>query len=112
MLNSVKDSIPRELRSNIVYKFTCARCNSCYLGESRRHFSTRVREHLKGDKSSHIYKHLAKSPECKEACSDKCFEIIDQGTEYTIKLKEAMHIKWQMPSLNQQVLHVNLSLNV
>ena len=57
-LFSVKDSVPRELRSRVIYKFTCACCNACYIGETGRHFSTRVREHLSSDKSSHIFKHL------------------------------------------------------
>ena len=28
---SAKDPVPVELRSNVVYKFTCANCNSCYF---------------------------------------------------------------------------------
>ena len=31
---SVKDSVPRELRSRVIYKFTCACCNACYIGET------------------------------------------------------------------------------
>ena len=112
MLNSVKDPVPKELRSHVVYKFTCARCNACYVGETHRHFCTRVHEHLR-DKSSHIYKHLEQSEECREACSSECFKIIDQGNSFTIKLREAMHIKWVKPiSLNQQIMHVNLSLEI
>ena len=37
---------------------TCAGCNSVYVGETCRHISTRVREHLCTDKNSHVYKHL------------------------------------------------------
>ena len=74
-------------------------------------YGIRVHEHLR-DKSSHIFKHLAQSDECREACSSECFEIIDQGNSFTIKLKEAMHIKWVKPILNQQIMHVNLSLEI
>ena len=35
-LFSVKDSVPRELRSRVIYKFTCACCNACYIGETDR----------------------------------------------------------------------------
>ena len=56
-LFSVKDSVPRELHSRVIYKFTCACCNACYIGETGHHFSTRVREHLSSDKSLHIFKH-------------------------------------------------------
>jgi len=39
---SVKDPVPLDLRSRVVYKFTCAGCNACYIGETSRHLSTRV----------------------------------------------------------------------
>ena len=34
-----KDPIPDALKSYFVYEFTCAGCNSRYVGESTRHFS-------------------------------------------------------------------------
>ena len=33
-LIKVKDSVPRSLRSRVVYKFKCAGCNSVYAGET------------------------------------------------------------------------------
>ena len=112
-LFSVKDSVPRELRSRVIYKFTCACCNACYIGETSRHFSTRVREHLSSDKSSHIFKHLLSSERCRQSCSTDCFEILDSApTRFQLKLKEAMHINWEKPNLNQQVHHVNLTLTL
>ena len=44
-LFGVKDPIPGGLPSRVVYKFACAGCNACYVGETTRHFSTRLREH-------------------------------------------------------------------
>ena len=112
-LFSVKDFVPRELRSRVVYKFTCACCNACYIGETGRHFSTRVREHLSSDKSSHIFKHLLSSERCRQSCSTDCFEILDSApTKFQLKRKEAMHINWEKPNLNQQVHHVNLTLTL
>ena len=43
---SVNDPVPLDLRSRVVYKFLCAGCNACYIGETSRHLSTRFREHL------------------------------------------------------------------
>ena len=37
-LFGVKDLIPGGLRSRVVYKFACAGCNACYVGETTRHF--------------------------------------------------------------------------
>ena len=107
----VKDFVPRSLRSCVVYKFTCAECNSVYVGETSRHISTRVREHLFSDKNSHIFKHLQSSDACKNACNETCFKVIDSArTHYQLKIKEALHIMWEGPSLNKQVQHYNFSL--
>ena len=73
----------------------------------------RVREHLSSDKSSHIFKHLQSSERCRQSCSADCFEILDSApTKFQLKLKEAMHINWEKPNLNQQVHHVNLTLTL
>ena len=55
---SFKDPIPDALKSLVVYQFTCEGCNSRYIGETSRHFATRVKQHLSTDKNSHVYKHL------------------------------------------------------
>ena len=95
---SVKDSIPITLRSQVVYKFTCAGCHTCYVGETTRHFGTRVREHLSSDRNSHIYKHLQASESCKNLCSFNCFSILDSAlTNFQLKIKEALHIEWNDP---------------
>ena len=46
---SYKDPIPDDLKSFLVYKFTCASCSSSYIGETCRHFKTRIEEHIKKD---------------------------------------------------------------
>jgi len=63
------------------------------IGETGRHFSTRVRKHLSWDKSSRILKHLQSSERCHQSCSADCFEILDTATtKFQLELKEAMHI--------------------
>ena len=102
-----------ELRSNVVYKFTCASCNSCYVGETSRHLSTRIREHLNRDRTSHIFEHLQQSVACRNSCSAECFEVIDRATtKFQVKIKEALHISWEQPALNKQLYHVNLTLSL
>ena len=50
---------------------------------------------------------------CRQSCSADCFEILDSApTKFQLKLKEAMHINWEKPNLNQQVHHVNLTLTL
>ena len=111
-LFSVKDSVPRELRSCVIYKFTAC-CNACYIGKTGGHFSTRVREQLSSDKSSHIFKHLLSSERYRQSCSADCSKILDSApTKFQLKLKEAMHINWEKPNLNQQAHDVNLTLTL
>ena len=110
---SVKDPVPVGLRSRVVYKFACAGCNACYVDETTRHFSTRVREHLVSDRASHIFKHLQNSEHCRTLCSQDCFHILDHtSTSFQLKIKEAFHIHRVKPSLNQQLYHVNLKLSL
>ena len=100
----MKGFVPQGLRSHEVYKFTCAGCNASYIGETTRHVSTRVREHLVSDKASRVYncKHLASSKACRDSCSTECFTILDSvNSRFKIKIKEALHIKWNKATLNQ-----------
>ena len=111
-LFSVKDLIPGGLRSRFVYKFACAGCNACYVGETTWHFSSRVREHLVTDKASHIFKDLQNSEHCRALCLVACFHILDHASMgFQLKIKEAFHILRQQPSLNQQLHYVNLKLS-
>ena len=43
---SFKDKIPKSLMSGVIYKFTCAGCNSSYIGSTKRFWETRLEEHL------------------------------------------------------------------
>jgi len=110
---NVKDPLPDRLRMRIVYKFSCASCNACYVGKTSQHFSMRVHEHLSSDRSSHLYKHFEASESCRTSCNLDCFKILDSApTKYQVKLKESMYIKWEKPDLNQQVKHINLMLSL
>ena len=43
-----KDVVPNCLRSNIIYRFKCGQCDCSYIGETTRHFDTRITEHING----------------------------------------------------------------
>ena len=103
-----KDPIPAGLRSRVNYKFSCAGCSACYIVETNRHYATGIREHLASDKHSHIFKHLRGFQNCCSLCSEDCFKILDSiSTSFQLKIKEAMHIFWEQPSLNSRVKHLN-----
>ena len=48
MTNQIYNPILDDLKSFLVYKFTCGSCSSSYIGETCRHFKTRIEEHQKG----------------------------------------------------------------
>ena len=107
---NVKDPIPKFLKSFVVYKFVCPACNACYVGETTRHLSTRIKEHLERYKKSHIFAYLVNNETSKALSTERCFEIIDSTfTPFKLKLKEAMHILWKKPSVNKQQKHVSIS---
>ena len=96
-LFNVKDAVlDQGFRTRVVYKFSSASCNACYVGETSRHFSR---------------PHLQSSESCRTSCTLDCFQVLDSAaTKYQVKLKESMFIKWEKPYLNQQVKHINLTL--
>ena len=103
-LFSMKDSVPFDLRSYVVYQFVRGSCKADYIGRTKQHLSTRIKEHLETDKKSHIYKHLNESQRCKALSNSDCFSILDYATtQYSLSIKEGMYIGWQKPALNKQV---------
>ena len=65
-------------------------CNACYVGETARHFSGRVREHLSSDKASHIFEHLQNSEHCRILWTTDCFHDLDHASNsFQLKIKEA-----------------------
>ena len=108
---SYKDQIPNDLKSFLVYKFTCASCSSSCICETCCHFKTRIEEHIKKDNKSHIFKHLHCTVTCFDSYNSLFFKIIDKAnSKYDLKIKEALHINWRKPNLNAQQNHLALTL--
>ena len=112
-LFGVKDTTFKGLRSLVVYRYTSSSCGASYLRETSRHLSTRITMHLKTDEASQLYKRLMSSKGCRQKCKSDSFSIIDQATNiFQFKIKEVIHSLWEKPTLNQQLLHVNLKLSL
>ena len=111
--------MPLHIMLTTVLKTTTFNCikknyyNYCYIGETKRHLPTRIKEHLQTDKKSHILQHLNENPNCRDLCDDSCFTIIDHASSsFRLKLKEALHITWLKPVLNKQKNHVSITISV
>ena len=98
-----------DLKSFLVYKFSCAICSSGYSGETCCHFKTRIQEHIRNDNKSHIFKHLHSTTTCFDSYNYLSFKIIDKAnSKFDLKIKEALHINWRKPNLNAQQDHLAL----
>ena len=60
------------------------------------HFKTRIKEHIKNDNKSHIFKHLHSTTACFDSHNYLCFKIIDKAnSKFDLKIKESLHINWR-----------------
>ena len=82
-----------------------------YIGKTCLYFKTRIEEHIKKDKKSHILKHLDSSTTCFDSYNSLCCKIIDEANS-KFKIKEALHINWRKPNLNAQQNHLALILSL
>ena len=58
LFTDTKDKVSKQNKSNVVYEFTCTKCNSSYIGKTDRTLLERVKEHAYKDKESAVNKHL------------------------------------------------------
>ena len=93
-----KDKMPFNLRSNVVYKFSCGRCNATYYGETCRHLNVRVGEHSgispltgkksKARKTTAVKDHMLF---CDHMVSLDDFRILtSSNSEFHLKIKESL----------------------
>ena len=97
MLPSLKPPVEKMLKSGLVYRITCPRCEACYVGETSRHLQVRITEHVQ--RVGPMKKHLA---ECRSTIQEENVDILQtssRGEEYLLTL-EALHIREQKPKIN------------
>ena len=110
---SNKCQIPKDMQSNVVYKFCCAGCGASYIGETMRSLRTRVGEHTQRSRASHIYEHTST---CDKRSSIKAnlaeFNVIKKNFLSTSQRKafEALCIMQHKPKLNIQLDFADLLL--
>ena len=102
---SLKCQTPLPLLANVVYRFKCLRdVDKVYIGKTKRHLATRVKEHHNANSRSAIHDHVSSCEVCQAGFSVKCFQRIDSGSnDIEVTIKEALHIKYSKPNLNKQL---------
>ena len=105
-----KDSIPRDLKSLVLYRYSCSTCRGTYLGETKRHFLVRSYEHLgMSITTNREFKFNEKSAtsvrkHCVNNSHSNCIEnfkiIGTANNKFHLKLKESLIIHKEKPDLN------------
>ena len=92
-----KDKIPLCLCSNIVYKFTCGRCNATNYGETHHHFKVRVGEH------TGISPLTKKRSTSKKSTAVKDHMLICNQPDFLMTLKCLLLVTLWVPFENQRM---------
>ena len=97
VLPSLKTPVEKALKSGIVYKLSCPRCQSCYVGQTIRHLQTRFKEHMKP--SAAVSKHLKN---CKSTinCADTEILAATQRSQAFLMTLESIWIRELAPAIN------------
>ena len=82
----------KRLRSRVVYKITCSRCQACYVGQTDLHIRTRFREHLHPSQPLGMHVRLCGVTPKFE---DKDDMTILQSTTRSIPFLETLEALWQ-----------------
>jgi len=100
-----KDKIDPKSQNEVVYKIDCMNCNSSYVGQTKRQFKTRIKEHRSD---------INKKNGALSVISDHKLEynhdmnwddavVLDIEPAYTKRIvSEMVHIKRQCKGLNKQ----------
>ena len=112
-----KDTLPELMRSCVVYKFTCPKCNfGTYIGCTNRLLKVRIDSHrgvshrtgatLNKKENSSIRTH---SQSCKHNIKYKDFQIISQAqNRNSLPVLESLFIKQLSPTLNCSISSIPL----
>ena len=115
----IKESLPKALKSLVVYRFTCPKCSLGYIGSTKKSLSLRVNEHqgISARTNRHLVSPLSSS--IRDHCQNNCntnfnlnnFEIISQcSNETELRIRESIFIKTDNPELNVEGSSFNLNI--
>ena len=83
-------------KKNVVYQLVCTGCHAAYIGSTIRPLHSRIAEHFSKNNSA-VCQHIIACP------SDLNLSILTNGSDATdLRLKEALLIKQNRPSLNRR----------
>ena len=110
VLPSLKVAVEQKLRGSVVYLLKCPHRLACYVGQTDRHFCTRLKEH-QSRKKEPVYRHF-------EGCGMKLSledtEFLAATTRSVVHLMtlEALWIEELKPCINTKEEYKQRSLTI
>ena len=115
---SYKDSLPKCVRSGLIYEYCCAQCASRYQGSTHRNFYMRIAEHagrsfrtnsvLSQPSHSSIRLH---TQSCRSDISIENFKILGYNSNLIdLRILESLYIHKTKPALNSTESSFNLAI--
>ena len=100
MLVHPKDKTPKERQCGTIYHITCdVDPTHTYIGETKRPFGTRFKEHTKLDKPTRVGDHCNATG---HSVSMENTKILEREQDWLRrKVKESIHIRQKQPSMNR-----------
>lgn len=97
-----KDPLPNDQKTNIVYRINCLDCNASYVGQTKRHLHTRIKEHQSNiDNPSANLTVVSEHRLTGHEFDWNNVSILDNEPHYVKRLiSEMLHIKNQSNSIN------------
>lgn len=101
-----KDKLEKVRQHEVIYKIGCNTCNKSYIGQTKRAFETRIKEHrnntkLSEDKHNVITKHRLETGH--DMNWDNCQILDHEAHWYRRNVSEMLHIKSTKNTLNKQL---------
>lgn len=96
VLPSLKPTVEKSYKSGAVYEIMCPQCKLCYVGQTRRHLITRLKEHSRSE--APVGKHLTS---CNTAIDINDMKVLASSKfESRLLTLEALFINDKKPGLN------------
>ena len=97
-LPSLKVPVEKLLKSDVVYKISCSRCNTCYVGKTSRHLATRFAEH-RTTTSGPVVQHMRT---CQIRAAELKVDVLRSVMKggFLLSIHEALFIRELKPALN------------
>ena len=109
VMPSLKTPVEKRLRSRIVYKMNCPRCDACYVGCTIRHWQTRFGEHMKP--SQPMKKHLKQCYTSITLADTEILAACSRSEAYLLTL-EALYIDEVKPIINTKDEYKSRTLTI